>query len=64
MKVYYKYFSRAFYKIVIFPEIRLAGKWLKETGFDCGDNIMVWHKKDKIIITKYKEKEDTVSKRG
>lgn len=51
MKVYEKSFARAFNCFKIFPEIRLAGKWLRDIGFTCGQSVTVRHKKNKIIIT-------------
>lgn len=45
LKVYPKYVSRA-----VFPEIRLCGKWLQETGFHDGQMIIVRHEKNRIII--------------
>ncbi len=51
LKVYPKFFQRATDGNVIFPEIRLCGKWLQDTGFSSGQVITVRHEKDKIIIT-------------
>ena len=51
LKVYEKHFSRSYYKFVVFPEIRLSGKWLNEIGFICGESINVYLQKNKIIIT-------------
>lgn len=45
LKVYPKYVSRT-----VFPEIRLCGKWLQETGFHDGQMIIVRHEKNKIVI--------------
>lgn len=50
LKVQPKYFSRA-YSNVIFPEIRLAGKWLQDIGFVCGKKVVINHEKNKIVIT-------------
>ncbi len=52
LKVYYKYFSRVnSWPPVIFPEIRLCGKWLQDLGFKNGQTINVRQEKNKIIIT-------------
>lgn len=51
LKVYGKYISRPYYRNVVFPEIRLCGKWLQDIGFECGQNVTVRHEKNKIIIT-------------
>lgn len=51
LKVYGKYISRPYHRYVVYPEIRLCGKWLQDMGFNCGQNVTVRHKKNKIIIT-------------
>jgi len=52
LKVYYKYVSRVkSWPPVIFPEIRLCGKWLQEIGFEHGQTINVRQEKNKITIT-------------
>ena len=51
LKVYEKYISRSYHRYVVFPEIRLCGKWLQDMGFSGGQSITVRHKKNKIIIT-------------
>ena len=50
LKVYPKYFFRS-YRGVVFPEIRLCGKWLQETGFNVNDTVTIQHEKNKIVIT-------------
>ncbi len=50
LKVYPKAFPRANHNIVFFPEIRLSGKWLQDNGFDFGQEVMIQHEKDKIVI--------------
>ena len=49
--MYEKYMPRIDYRYVILPEIRLCGKWLRDSGFDCGQSVTVLYQKDKIIIT-------------
>lgn len=51
LKVHGKYISRSSHRYVVFPEIRLCGKWLQDEGFDCGQSVTVKHEKNKIIIT-------------
>jgi toxic protein SymE len=51
LKVYEKYISRSYHRHVVFPEIRLCGKWLQDMGFDCGQLVTVRHEKNRIIIT-------------
>jgi toxic protein SymE len=58
LKVYQKYFSRAYYKFKFFPEIRLCGKWLRDIGFKSGQIVIVRHEKNKIVITLEEKFED------
>ncbi len=50
LKILQKYFPRR-WKEVVFPEIRLSGKWLQDNGFTCGNAVTIVYKKNKIIIT-------------
>lgn len=50
LKIYPKYFART-NKDVILPEIRLCGKWLKESGFNSGQAVKVKYEMNKIVIT-------------
>ncbi len=58
LKVVSKVFPREYNRYVIFPEIKLSGKWLKDLGFNCGRFVTVSHRKNKITITLQKEKEN------
>lgn len=58
LKVYQKFFSRAYFKFKLFPEIRLCGKWLQETGFKTGQVVIVRCEKNKIVITLEEEFEN------
>jgi toxic protein SymE len=60
LKVVAKTFPREYHRYVIFPEIKLSGKWLKDMGFVSGKHVIVSHRKNKIIITLQKEDEDEV----
>jgi toxic protein SymE len=51
LKIHRKYISRSYSRYVVFPEIRLCGKWLQDIGFDCGQSVTVLHEKNIIIIT-------------
>lgn len=53
LKVYYKYFNRvnSWQRSVIFPEIRLCGKWLQDIGFEHGQTINVRQERNRITIT-------------
>lgn len=55
--MYEKCISGSYHWYVVFPEIRLCGKWLQGMGFDCGQSVMVRHEKNKIIITADSETE-------
>ena len=50
LKILPKYFPRVWQEAV-FPEIRLAGKWLQDMGFTCGKKVDVVYEKNKITIT-------------
>ncbi len=53
LKVYYKYFHRvnSWQRLVMYPEIRLCGKWLQDIGFEHGQTINVRQERNKITIT-------------
>lgn len=51
LKVYPKYFQRT-NRMVRFPQIRLCGKWVEDSGFACGQEITVLHARNKIVITR------------
>jgi toxic protein SymE len=51
LKVIEKHFSRAHYKYVVFPEIRLSGKWLGKLGFKQGQTVIIAQGKNKLTIT-------------
>ncbi|MFC0780180.1 SymE family type I addiction module toxin [Flavobacterium sp. HJSW_4] len=57
LKIHRKYISRSYSRYVIFPEIRLCGKWLQEIGFNCGKSVTVEQEKNKIVITLNNESE-------
>ncbi|OMQ10383.1 hypothetical protein BXU01_13975 [[Flexibacter] sp. ATCC 35103] len=62
LKIHRKSFARSTRKNVVFPEIRLCGKWLKNIGFECGGFVTVRHEKNIIIITVNKEIEKVINK--
>lgn len=45
-----KSFSRAYGKIVYFPEIRIAWKWVEQCGFQAGEKILVTVCRNQIIL--------------
>lgn len=49
IKILPKHFSRR-WKDAIFPEIRLAGKWLQDMGFTCGRFVTISQDEETIII--------------
>jgi toxic protein SymE len=55
LKVYPKFFSRVDSKNVVFPEIRLAGKWLQEMGFRAGQTVHLEYSENRIVISLAKE---------
>lgn len=52
LTVSHKAFERAYRRLVFFPEIRLAGKWLLECGFEPGDKVIATVCKNKIVLEK------------
>jgi toxic protein SymE len=61
--VYYKHFYRGYRKnMVMFPEIRLCGKWLKDIGFTHGQAITITTERNKIIITNEYTGKDSTAK--
>jgi len=50
LKIVPKYFPRV-WKDAVFPEIRLAGKWLQELGFQCGNFVVITQGESSITIT-------------
>ena len=50
LKVGYKFQNRAFHQMVMMPEIKLTGKWLKECGFNEGQRVNVIVKNKKLVI--------------
>ena len=51
LKVGYKFQERAYRQSVITPEIKLCGKWLKESGFSEGQDVKIVVQNKKLIIT-------------
>ncbi|MEO4006000.1 SymE family type I addiction module toxin [Flavobacterium sp. CAU 1735] len=49
--VYGKAFQRTYGRYVYYPEIRLAGKWLQDTGFKTRMKVKISYSYKKIIIT-------------
>jgi hypothetical protein len=50
LRVGYKYQNRAFQRMVMIPEIKLTGKWLKESGFEEGQDVKVTVADKKLVI--------------
>jgi toxic protein SymE len=55
MRICNKYFNRKYGPGVMFPDIRLCGKWLFETGFKAGQYIEVKCEENRIVITHLEE---------
>jgi hypothetical protein len=51
LTVSYRYVNRAYQELVMIPEIRLTGKWLKKSGFGEGQKVNVMVEEKKLIIT-------------
>ncbi|WP_180277247.1 SymE family type I addiction module toxin [Chryseobacterium sp. 52] len=52
LTVSHKSFVRSFRRHVFFPEIRIAGKWVQECGFEAGDRVAVTVCKNQIVLSK------------
>lgn len=50
LTVGYKFQNRAFHQMVMMPEIKLTGKWLKESGFAEGQQVKVIVQEKKLVI--------------
>lgn len=59
LKVVSKFQTRANYQCIIVPEIRLVGKWLRESGFEEGKQVKVEVLNKKLIITLNEEKAES-----
>lgn len=57
IKIQPKHRKRTYDKIII-PEIKMEGKWLKESGFEEGMYVNVEVQENKLIITLNHEKDD------
>lgn len=56
LKIISKFQARAYHNSTIVPEIRLAGKWLRASGFEEGKQVNVTIQKNKLTITVDQEK--------
>ena len=56
LKIISKTQPREYYKYVCVPEIKLVGKWLRNSGFKEGEFVKVEVRKKKIVITLDEEK--------
>ena len=45
-----RFYDRKYRRFAIFPEIRLAGKWLQKAGFDMGQKVVIKHSEKMIVI--------------
>lgn len=64
LKIVPKHFARR-WQDAVFPEIRLAGKWLQDIGFKCGKFVVITQGNNSITITalpEVKEKDPQVVK--
>lgn len=52
-----KYFLRSYHRHTLFPEIKIAGKWVQECGFEVGDKVAVIVSENQIILRKIKRDE-------
>jgi toxic protein SymE len=57
LKILPKFFPRSWSGYAVFPEIRLAGKWLQDLGFTCGRFVIITVQDNGITITMLPEAE-------
>lgn len=57
IKIQPKHRKRTWDEIVV-PEIKMEGKWLKDSGFESGKYVSVYVQANKLIITLDGEKAD------
>jgi toxic protein SymE len=50
LKIGYKFQNRAYRQLVAIPEIKLSGKWLKESGFYEGQEVKIIVENGKLVI--------------
>jgi hypothetical protein len=53
LKIQARHFPRAYYRSVVFPEIRLSGKWLHQVGFSTREFVTVAYKKTRSSSHRY-----------
>ncbi|WP_084694545.1 SymE family type I addiction module toxin [Chryseobacterium vrystaatense] len=56
-----KSFLRSYYRHALFPEIKIAGKWVQECGFEVGDKVAVMVSKNQIILRKMEVDGDSLA---
>ena len=57
LKIYSKFRYRRWGDNYTVSEIRLEGQWLKQLGFEQGNEVLIEQENNKLIITVRKEKE-------
>lgn len=57
LKIGYKFQNRSFRQMVKMPEIKLSGKWLKDSGFSEGQDVKVVVENQKLVIIPIKKRE-------
>lgn len=57
LKVYETFQARQ-WKYIAIPEIQLKGKWLRDLGFEIGDQIEIKQQKNKLTITLTEKKKE------
>lgn len=60
-KVNYRYVRRRHSKWIVHPVIRMGGLYLKNFGFNPGDEIEISFKQDLIIIKKISAKQNLIA---
>jgi len=58
LKIVTKHQHRSYHQIIRVPEIRLVGKWLRESGFEEGKYVSITVENNKLTIVLNEEKAD------
>jgi len=60
MRICNRHFARSHGNYAVFPEIRLSGRWLEDSGFEAGQYIHIAYRQHEIVITLVPEENDGV----
>ena len=53
IKIYERDFKKASFHYISYPEIRMAGKWLQDSGFRTGDQVVIKYSKKGLLLLRF-----------